>query len=259
MNGTPNHPALEVEAVAIHFGGVQAVAEVSFRIAPRELAGLIGPNGAGKTTLLRIIAGVLQPDSGRVILSGIEVTGWPTARRVRNGLAMTHQIVRPFRSMTVLENVTLAAGHRLTANPFGALTRYARGAQEARAREILAKVGLSGEDHKPVTALPLGYLKRLELARALAVDPALILLDEPLAGLNHREAATLVDLITAINAAGITTILVEHNLAQVMRVCRRLLVLDQGRIIADAAPQDVMANPAVREAYLGQGSEHAAA
>ena len=251
--------ALEVEAAAIHFGGVQAVAGVSFLIAPREMAGLIGPNGAGKTTLLRIIAGVLSPDSGRIALSGIDVTRWPTARRVRHGLALTHQIVRPFRSMTVLENVTLAAGHRLTANPFGALMRIARAAQEARAREILAKVGLSGEERRPVTALPLGHLKRLELARALAVDPSLILLDEPLAGLNHNEAAKLVDLIAEINAGGITTILVEHNLAQVMRVCRRLLVLDQGRIIADAAPHDVMANPAVREAYLGPGSEHAAA
>ena len=251
--------ALQVEAAAIHFGGVQALAGVSFLIAPCEMAGLIGPNGAGKTTLLRIIAGVLSPDSGRVVLSGIDVTRWPTARRVRHGLALTHQIVRPFRSMTVLENVTLAAGHRLTANPFAALTRIARAAQEARAREILAKVGLAGEDSKPVTALPLGHLKRLELARALAVDPSLILLDEPLAGLNHNEAAKLVDLIAGINAGGITTILVEHNLAQVMRVCRRLLVLDQGRIIADAAPHEVMANPAVREAYLGPGREHAAA
>jgi branched-chain amino acid transport system ATP-binding protein len=251
--------ALQIEAVAIHFGGVQAVAGVSFRIAPREMVGLIGPNGAGKTTLLRIIAGVLKPDQGRVVLSGVDVTGWPTARRVRHGLALTHQIVRPFRSMTVLENVTLAAGHRLTAKPFGALTRVARGAQEARAREILAKVGLSGEDNKPVTVLPLGHLKRLEVARALAVDPSLILLDEPLAGLNHSEAAKLVDLIAEINAGGITTVLVEHNLAQVMRVCRRLLVLDQGRIIADAAPDRVMADPAVREAYLGVASEHAAA
>jgi branched-chain amino acid transport system ATP-binding protein len=251
--------ALEVEAAAIHFGGVQALAGVSFLVAPGEMAGLIGPNGAGKTTLLRIIAGVLKPDSGRVVLSGIDVTGWPTARRIRHGLALTHQIARPFRSMTVLENVTLAAGHRLTANPFAALARIARSAQQVRARDLLAKVGLSDAGDKPVTALPLGHLKRLEVARALAVDPGLILLDEPLAGLNHSEAAKFVDLIAEINTGGITVILVEHNLAQVMRVCRRLLVLDQGRIIADAAPEHVMANPAVREAYLGSGRAHAAA
>jgi branched-chain amino acid transport system ATP-binding protein len=252
-------PALHVDAVAIRFGGIQAVAGVSFSIARGEMVGLIGPNGAGKTTLLRIIAGVLTPDAGRVAIAGIDVTRLPTELRIRNGLAITHQIVRPFRSMTVLENVTLAAGHRLTANPLRALVRRKRAAEEARARGILANVGLSGEEGKSVTALPLGHLKRLEVARALAVDPLLILLDEPLAGLNHSEAAKLIDVIAAINATGITTVLVEHNLAEVMRVCRRLLVLDQGKIIGDAAPGDVMANPAVREAYLGGGREHAAA
>ncbi len=251
--------ALHVDAVAIRFGGIQAVAGVSFSIGRGEMVGLIGPNGAGKTTLLRIIAGVLAPNAGRVMISGTDVTRLSTARRVRKGLAITHQIVRPFRSMTVLENVALAAGHRLTANPFAALVRCKRAAEEARARTILANVGLAGEERKLVAALPLGHLKRLEVARALAVDPILILLDEPLAGLNHSEAATLVDVITAINVTGITTVLVEHNLAEVMRACRRLLVLDQGRLIGDAAPNDVMADPAVREAYLGTGTRHAAA
>jgi branched-chain amino acid transport system ATP-binding protein len=251
--------ALEVAAVAIRFGGVQAVAGVSFAIARGEIAGLIGPNGAGKTTLLKIIAGVLAPDAGRVMISGADVTGSSTERRVRAGLAITHQIVRPFRSMTVLENVALAAGHRLTANPFGALLRHRRDAEEKRAREVLASVGLVGTEHKPAGALPLGQLKRLEVARALAVEPILMLLDEPLAGLNHSEAAQQVDVIAGINARGITTVLVEHNLAEVMRVCRRLLVLDQGRIIADGTPDDVMADAAVRKAYLGKGREHAAA
>jgi branched-chain amino acid transport system ATP-binding protein len=251
--------ALDVNAVAIRFGGVQAVAGVSFAIARGEIAGLIGPNGAGKTTLLKIIAGVLAPDTGRVMISGTDVTGSSTERRVRAGLAITHQIVRPFRSMTVLENVALAAGHRLTANPFGALLRHRRDAEETRARDILASVGLAGTEHKPAAALPLGQLKRLEVARALAVEPILVLLDEPLAGLNHSEAAQQVDVIAGINAKGITTVLVEHNLAEVMRVCRRLLVLDQGRIIADGTPDDVMADAAVREAYLGKGRQHAAA
>jgi branched-chain amino acid transport system ATP-binding protein len=251
--------ALHVDAVAIRFGGIQAVAGVSFSIGRGELVGLIGPNGAGKTTLLRIIAGVLSPDAGRVAISDIDVTRLPTELRIRKGLAITHQIVRPFRSMTVLENVTLAAGHRLTANPFAALLRCKRAAEEGRARAILAKVGLSDAEHKLVTALPLGHLKRLEVARALAIDPILMLLDEPLAGLNHSEAAKLIDVIAAINATGITIVLVEHNLAEVMRVCRRLLVLDQGKVIGDAAPDDVMANPAVRAAYLGTGQEHAAA
>jgi branched-chain amino acid transport system ATP-binding protein len=252
-------PALDIDAVAIRFGGIQAVAGVSFSIARGEMVGLIGPNGAGKTTLLRIIAGVLTADAGRVAISGADVTRLSTELRVRKGLAITHQIVRPFRSMTVLENVSLAAGHRLTANPFAALVRCKRAAEQGRARVLLAKVGLSDVEHKPVPALPLGHLKRLELARALAVDPVLMLLDEPLAGLNHSEAGKLIDVIAAINATGITIVLVEHNLAEVMRVCHRLLVLDQGRVIGDAAPDDVMANPAVRAAYLGTGHEHVAA
>jgi branched-chain amino acid transport system ATP-binding protein len=251
--------ALQVDAVAIRFGGVQAVAGVSCSIARGDLVGLIGPNGAGKTTLLKIIAGLLAPDAGRVIIAGLDVTNLPTELRVRNGLAITHQVVRPFRSMSVLDNVMLAAGHRVTANPFRALVRYRRDTEEARAREILESVGLVGEEHKSVMALPLGRLKRLEVARALAVDPVLILLDEPLAGLNQREAAQQADVIAAINAKGITTVLIEHNLAEVMRVSRRLLVLDQGRIIADGTPHDVMTDAGVREAYLGKAQDDAAA
>ena len=251
--------ALQVDAVAIRFGGVQAVAGVSCSIARGDLVGLIGPNGAGKTTLLKIVAGLLAPDAGRVIIAGMDVTNLPTELRVRKGLAITHQVVRPFRSMSVLDNVMLAAGHRVTANPFRALVRYRRDTEEARAREILESVGLVGEEHKSVMALPLGRLKRLEVARALAVDPVLILLDEPLAGLNQREAAQQADVIAAINAKGITTVLIEHNLAEVMRVSRRLLVLDQGRIIADGTPHDVMTDAGVREAYLGKAQDDAAA
>lgn len=251
--------ALQVDAVAIRFGGVQAVAGVSCSIARGDLVGLIGPNGAGKTTLLKIIAGLLAPDAGRVIIAGMDVTNLPTELRVRNGLAITHQVVRPFRSMSVLDNVMLAAGHRVTANPFRALVRYRRDTEKARAREILESVGLVGEEHKSVMALPLGRLKRLEVARALAVDPVLILLDEPLAGLNQREAAQQADVIATINTKGITTVLIEHNLTEVMRVSRRLLVLDQGRIIADGTPHDVMTDAGVREAYLGKAQDDAAA
>jgi branched-chain amino acid transport system ATP-binding protein len=251
--------ALHLDAISIRFGGVLAVDHVTCSILSGELVGLIGPNGAGKTTLIRIIAGALAPDSGRILISGMDVTRLPTARRVRNGLAMTHQIVRPFRSMTVLENVTLAAGHRITANPLRALLQWDRAKEEERSREVLASVGLKGAEHKPVLTLPLGQLKRLEVARALAVDPSLILLDEPLAGLNRREAAVQMDVIATINARGVTTFLIEHNLTEVMRSCPRVIVLDQGKIIADGLPNAVIADAAVREAYLGTGASHAAA
>jgi branched-chain amino acid transport system ATP-binding protein len=243
--------ALEIDSVSIKFGGVHAVAGVSCSIGRGEMVGLIGPNGAGKTTLLRIVAGVLTPDAGRIRIAGADVTRLATDRRVRKGLALTHQIVRPFRSMSVLENVVLAAGHRLTAHPFVALARYRRQTEEARSRAILATVGLGEAEQKEVGALPLGQLKRLEMARALAVDPILLLLDEPLAGLNQREASQQADVITAINASGITTVLIEHNLTEILRVSRRLIVLDQGRIIADGAPRAVIADARVREAYLG--------
>jgi branched-chain amino acid transport system ATP-binding protein len=252
-------PTLQVEKVSIRFGGVQALSDVSFSVDAGTFIGLIGPNGAGKTTLLKIIAGVLKPDSGRVLLDGDDVTTLATAARVKRGLAVTHQIVRPFRSMSVLDNAALAAGHRFTSNPLGALFHLARSPEDDRARSILARVGLAGAEDKPVSALPLGQLKRLEVARALAVDPRLIILDEPLAGLNHREAATQADTITALNAEGVTTILIEHNLGEVLRICRHLIVLDGGRIIADGDPKAVMADKAVREAYIGKAGDDAAA
>jgi branched-chain amino acid transport system ATP-binding protein len=250
---------LKVENITIRFGGVRALTDVSFSVRTGELVGLIGPNGAGKTTLLKIIAGVLRPDSGGVLLDGAAVTRLPTAARVKRGLAITHQIVRPFRSMSVLENTALAAGHRVTSNPLGALFHVSRRNENAKAREILASVGLAGTDEKAVNALPLGNLKRLEVARALAVNPRLLILDEPLAGLNHREAATQADTIAKLNKEGVTIILIEHNLGEVLRVCRRLLVLDGGRIIADGEPNAVMADRTVREAYIGKAGDDAAA
>ena len=250
--------ALAVRSLAIRFGGVQALRDVSFAVARRDFVGLIGPNGAGKTTLLKIIAGSVTPDAGHVTLSGHDVTRLTTAARVGRGLAVTHQIVRPFRSMSVLDNVVLAAGHRIASNPLRALLRCKRDEEVQRASAILAHVGLGGLEHNPVSSLPLGRLKRLEVARALAVEPQVLILDEPLAGLNHREAEQQLDTIIGLTA-DITTILIEHNLREVLRVCRRLLVLDGGRIIADGAPSAVMAERAVREAYVGQAETDAAA
>jgi branched-chain amino acid transport system ATP-binding protein len=245
--------ALQLDDVAIRFGGVQAVDGVSLAVEQGDFVGLIGPNGAGKTTLIKIIAGILRPDRGRVQLSGIDVTADATAARVRLGLALTHQIVRPFREMTVLDNVVLGAGYRRTSNPFRAMLHVDRRHENERAAHILAQVGLGGTENKPAGSLPLGQMKRLEVARALAVDPKVILLDEPLAGLNHTEASKQVETIAEVQGRGITVVLVEHNLEEVMRICRRLIVLNNGKIIGDGKPREVMADPVVHDAYVGGG------
>ena len=252
------NPAVQLNDVAVSFGGVRAVDGVTISIGANEFVGLIGPNGAGKTTLVGIVSGKIRPDRGRVMLEGEDVTGRPTAARVRQGLALTHQMVRPFREMTVLDNVAFAAGYRRTASPLRALLHSDRQPERERARAIIRRVGLGGTEGKLAGALPLGQMKRLEVARALALEPQVILLDEPLAGLNQVEAAAQVETIAALHAEGITILLIEHNLEEVMRNCRRLIVMNEGRVIADGAPDAVMADAAVLEAYVGKGpGQHA--
>jgi branched-chain amino acid transport system ATP-binding protein len=247
-----NAPVLALNDLAIRFGGVAAVDNVSLTIAGGDFVGLIGPNGAGKTTLIRLISGILAPDEGRVALLGEDVTRRSTASRVRRGLALTHQIVRPFRTMSVLDNVVLAAGHKRTVDPLRALMQTGRATERERAVSILRQVGLAGAETKLAGALPLGQLKRLEIARALALDPTIVLLDEPLAGLNNSEAAEQIDMIAAVNAHGVTILLVEHNLEEVIRACRRLIVLANGRVIGNGRPREVMLQDDVRAAYLGE-------
>ena len=246
--------ALQLEDIAIRFGGVHAVDGVKFFVDSGDFVGLIGPNGAGKTTLIRIVAGMLRAKRGRIVLAGHDVTNDSTASRVRKGLALTHQIVRPFREMSVLDNVVLAAGYRRTSSPLRAALHIDRRLESERAAGILAQVGLAGTEGKLAGALPLGQMKRLEVARALAVDPRVILLDEPLAGLNQAEAAKQVETIAAVNAQVITVVLVEHNLEEVMRSCRRLIVLNNGRVIGDGTPRTVMSDSAVHDAYVGSGA-----
>jgi branched-chain amino acid transport system ATP-binding protein len=244
---------LELDDVAIRFGGVQAVGGVTCSVEAGDLVGLIGPNGAGKTTLIRMIAGLLKPDRGNIALGGVDITTSSTAMRVRRGLALTHQIVRPLREMTVLDNVVLGAGLAHTSSPLRALLHVSRRGESERAMEILESVGLAGVERKPAGALPLGQLKRLELARALAVDPKIVLLDEPLAGLNHTEAARQAETILEVHRRGVSVVLVEHNLEEVMRICRRLIVLNNGVVIGDGEPRTVMADPTVHDAYVGSG------
>jgi branched-chain amino acid transport system ATP-binding protein len=245
-------PLLEAHGVSVRFGGITALSNVTFKLFPRELLGLIGPNGAGKTTLLRCVIGTAAPNEGSILLFGQEISGLTTDARARLGIALTHQIVRPFRSMSVIDNVVFAAGHAKTANVVSALFAVSRATERRRAGELLDLLGIADyRDAAPAT-LPLGALKRLEVARALAIKPRVLLLDEPLAGLNHLEANRLAATLQDLNAQGITMILIEHNLGQVANVCSRLVVLDNGRKIADGPTRDTLSDPNVVAAYTGK-------
>jgi len=241
----------EVQDLRVRFGGVAAADGLSFAVKAGEFLAVIGPNGAGKTTALKMVAGVLRPDSGRVIFQGEDVTRLPVHARVRRGLGFTHQIVRPFYSFTTIENVMLAAGHHQTGSPWRAIASRSRAAARKRAAEILERIGLAEQAEKSPRALPLGQRKRLEVARAIALDPKLLLLDEPLAGLSSAEAATMADLIRTLPGEGITVLLVEHNLGEVLRVADRLVVLDAGKVLAEGVPAEVMKRADVRQAYTG--------
>jgi branched-chain amino acid transport system ATP-binding protein len=250
---------LDVRNVSVRFGGVVALDDVSFKVNKGEFLCLIGPNGAGKTTMMRAVTGVIKPQAARVLLTGKDISKLPTHKRARLGLALTHQIVRPFRSMTVLDNVALTAGHRRIRRIFRSMISVDRSAERKRARKYLKLVGIDDVSQKGVVGQPLGVTKRLEVARALALEPQVLLLDEPLAGLNNIEAARLADTVSDINRQGITVVMIEHNLGEVLRVGQRLVVLDNGRKIADGQPMDVMRNPTVRAAYVGKERQNATA
>jgi branched-chain amino acid transport system ATP-binding protein len=250
---------LDIRDVSVRFGGVVALDKVSFEVNRGEFLCLIGPNGAGKTTMMRAVTGVIKPQTAQVLLAGKDISKLPTHKRARLGLALTHQIVRPFRSMTVLDNVALTAGHQRIARILTAMITVDRSAERKRARKYLELVGIDEVSQKSVVGQPLGVTKRLEVARALALEPKVLLLDEPLAGLNSIEAARLADTVAGINRQGLTVVMIEHNLGEVLRVAQRLVVLDNGRKIADGQPDEVMRNPTVRAAYVGKEQRNAAA
>ena len=243
---------LEARDLSVTFGGVHAVRGVDIAVERGELLGLIGPNGAGKTTLVRLLTGAVRADAGTIRFDGHDITRAPAYARARQGLAMTHQLVRPFRDMTLAENVSLAAAHAVTARPLAALLRTGRGAARRRAGELLERLEITEFAGRGAATLPLGVQKRLEMGRAIAIEPRLLLLDEPLAGLNQTEAARLADLIATLNREGLTVVLVEHNLAEVLRIATRLLVMVEGAVLASGAGSEVMRRGDVRAAYLGE-------
>ena len=239
-------PLLEVQGVSKHFGGFTALAEVSVSIRSGERFGLIGPNGSGKTTLINCISGAFLNDTGTIRFDGQEISRLPAYRRTRLGIARSFQLPRPFSSMSVLENLIVPLeyvvhrGSLHTADTHG------------EAMEILTRIGLADKAETRSSQLTQVDLRKLELARAMAARPRLLISDEAMAGLSSSEVDEILDILLKLNESGITIIMIEHIMHAVMRFSERVVCLDAGRKIADGDPQDVIATPEVRKAYLGE-------
>lgn len=249
-------PILAVESLTKMFGGVKAQDDISFTIEPGIVCGLIGPNGAGKTTLFNLITGIYSPDGGKVVFNGKNIQKMAIHQLVSAGIARTFQHVELFGSMTLLENVLVGMHVRTKSGFWGAVTRPPWVIREEKmavekGMTLLEFTGLVDYAHHPAEDLPVGRQKTAEIARALASDPLLLLLDEPAAGLNAVETEALGELIKRVKKRGVTMMLVEHDMNLAMGICDKLIVLDQGRKLAEGTPREIQNNEAVMAAYLG--------
>jgi branched-chain amino acid transport system ATP-binding protein len=254
---------LSLRNIGKTFGGLSALSDISFDVRPGEIVGVIGPNGAGKTTLFNLVTSVFSPTAGEVMFDGERISGLPPHAITKRGIARTFQNIRLFSTMTVEENVMVGRHCRSGAGIWRGVLRTRGERREEReilgkTRELLALVGLSGADRgRAAGSLPYGHQRRLEIARALATEPRLLLLDEPVAGMNDAETQDVFVLIKRVQALGVTILLIEHDMSLVMKACDRLVVFNFGRKIAEGAPTEIRDDPRVIEAYLGASEGNA--